>query len=50
MSDLVETTEPEHSHLCEDCGQIWYHADESCIGPRFTSYGGPYYDCPLCWE
>jgi hypothetical protein len=51
---MVTTTEPEHVHYCDVCGQIWSHADESCEGPR---HGGgrpilstPSFECPMCEE
>ena len=39
-----------HRHYCEACGAVWSHADESCVGPRWTGHmaiGGAW-DCPIC--
>lgn len=45
----VDTTEPQHDHYCARCGNVWGHADESCVGPRwrgYTTFGN--WDCPMC--
>ena len=45
-----DTTESVHRHFCEECGGIWAHDDESCVGPRFAGravWGGKW-TCPLC--
>lgn len=36
------STEPEHPHYCDRCGQ-WFHNDEACEEGRFKT-------CPLCEE
>jgi hypothetical protein len=49
---MVSTTEPEHQHYCEECGQVWSHCDEACPGPRFSGrmHLGASWVCPLCDE
>ena len=51
-SGWVESTEEYHDHLCWKCGSVWTHQDESCMGPRFSSYGsgGAQFECPMCVE
>ena len=49
-SGWAESTEEYHDHLCWECGNVWTHQDESCMGPRFSSYGGPQFECPMCVE
>jgi hypothetical protein len=46
------TTEEEHSHYCRECGGVWIHADESCMGPRFRGYNpyDPSFTCPMCMD
>ena len=45
------TTELFHRHYCEQCGGVWMHDDESCVGPRWTgrmyTYMGGAWACPL---
>ena len=43
---VVQTTEPEHDHWCEECGSVWSHADDDCLGPRLSATSQ--YTCPMC--
>jgi hypothetical protein len=45
-----ETDEIQHQHYCEECGGIWGHDDESCMGPRFAGRMklGLAWTCPMC--
>jgi hypothetical protein len=49
-SGWAESTEEEHDHLCGTCGDVWSHQDDACEGPRFESYRGPAFECPMCVE
>jgi len=49
-SGYSESDGAYHQHFCEECGEIWSHDDESCVGPRFAgraTWGGKW-TCPLC--
>lgn len=46
------STEFAHSHYCEECGGVWSHNDESCVGPRWNGrmYMNVQWTCPMCEE
>ena len=40
-----------HAHHCSECGGVWSHNDESCVGPRMDFQSpvvAPPWDCPAC--
>lgn len=37
----VETTEPDHVHICDACGDVWTHTEADCQYERWHT-------CPIC--
>jgi hypothetical protein len=50
MDPIIETTEEEHAHQCDECGDVWTHADAECEGPRYKGPSSASLTCPQCEE